>query len=59
MESSRQDLSNDVAEHRPNLKNNQNKCHPRFGFTFKTGIASPKTGIWFLMKPYTYIYLLH
>jgi len=38
MESSRRDLSNDVAEHGPILKNNQNTYHSRFGFTPKTGI---------------------
>jgi len=39
MESSRRDLSNDMAERRPILKNNQNRYHPCFGFTPKTGIA--------------------
>jgi len=39
MESSRRDLLNDMAEHRPNLKNNQNTYHPSFGFTTKKGIA--------------------
>jgi len=44
MESSRRDLLNDMAEHRPTLKNNQNTYHPpRFGFTSKTGIAFPET----------------
>jgi len=47
MESSRRDLSNDMAKHRPISKNNQNTCHPRFGFTSKTGIASPKTQVCF------------
>jgi len=36
MDSSRRDLSNDMAEHRPILKNNQNTHHPRFSFTPKT-----------------------
>jgi len=42
MESTRRDLSNDMAEHRPILKNNQNKHHPhpRFGLTPKTGTAN-------------------
>jgi len=42
MESSRRDLSKDMAEERCILKNNQNKHHPRFGFTPKAGIAYPK-----------------
>ena len=33
-----------MAEHRPILKNNQNTCHPRSGFTPKTCIPFPKTG---------------
>jgi len=37
MESSRRDLLNDMAEHRPILKDNQNMYDPRFGFTPKTG----------------------
>jgi len=49
MESSRRDLLNDTAEHMPILKNNQNTDHRRFGFTPKTGIASPKTGVLFLL----------
>jgi len=49
MESSRQDLSNDMAERRPTLKNNQNALHPRFDFTPKTGIAFPKTWVLFLL----------
>jgi len=47
MESSRQDLLNDMAEHKPILKNNQNTYHPRFGFIPKTVIAFPKTGFCF------------
>jgi len=43
MESSRRDLLNDMAEHKPILKNNQNTYHTRFGFTPKTGVAFPKT----------------
>jgi len=42
MESSRRDLFNDMAEHRPILKNNQKTYHPRFGLTPKTGIESPQ-----------------
>jgi len=42
---------NDMAEHRPILKNNQNTIHPRFGFTPKTGIAFPKTGFYFYCEP--------
>jgi len=42
-ESCRQDLLNDMAEHRPILKNNQNSFDPRFGFTPKTGTAFTKT----------------
>ena len=33
MESFRRDHSNDMADHRPILKNKQKKYHPRFGFT--------------------------
>ena len=47
MDSSHRDPSNDEAEHRPILKNNQNKYHPRFGFTPKTDISFPKTGFCF------------
>ena len=42
-------LSNDVAEHRPSLKNNQNTYHPRFGFTPKRGKGFPKTGFFFFL----------
>jgi len=47
MESSRRDFSYDMAEHWPTSKSNQNTHHPRFGFTPKTGIAFPKTGVLF------------
>jgi len=47
MESSRRELLNDVAEHRPILKNNQNTYHTRFGFTPETGTASPKRRFYF------------
>ena len=57
MESSRRDLSNDMAEHWPTSKNNQNTHHPRFGFTPKTGIAFPKTGVLFLLYN-SYYFLL-
>ena len=32
MESSCRDLSSDMAEHRPILRNNQNTYYPRFSF---------------------------
>jgi len=41
MESSRRDLWNDMAEHRPILKNNQNTHLP---FTPKRGVELPKAG---------------
>jgi len=44
---SRRELSIDVAEHRPMLKNYQNT--PRFSFIPKTGMAFPKTGVLFLL----------
>jgi len=47
MESSRRELLNDMAERKIILKNNQNTHHPRLGFTPKTGIAYPKTGVCF------------
>jgi len=46
MESSRRDLLNDVAEHRPILKNNQNTYNSSFGITPKTGIALLETGFY-------------
>jgi len=49
MGSSRRDLLNDVAEHRPILKNNQNTYYPRFSFTPETGIELSKTGVYFLL----------
>jgi len=49
MESSRRDLSNDMAEHKSILKNNQTTLCPRFSVTPKTGIAFPKTGVLFLL----------
>jgi len=49
MESSRQDLSNDMAERRSTLKNNENTFHPRFSFTLKTCLAFPETGFMFLL----------
>jgi len=45
MESSRRDLSNDMAEHRPILKTGQNMHYPRLSFTPKTGIELPKTSV--------------
>jgi len=50
MESSRRDLSNDMAEHRPILKNIQNTYYSRFSFTSKTGIEFPKTRVLFLLR---------
>jgi len=47
MESSRGDLLNDMAEHRPILKNNQNTYKPRLGFTPITGVAFNRTGFCF------------
>jgi len=47
MKSSRRDLSNDVAEHTPILKNNQNTYNPHFSFTPSTDIAFPETGVLF------------
>jgi len=47
MESSHQACSNDMAEHRLILKNNQNTYQSRFGSTPKTGRAFPKTGFVF------------
>jgi len=43
MDSSRRDLSNYMAKHRPILKNDQNTYHLRFGFLLKTGIAFSET----------------
>jgi len=55
MESSRRDLSNVMTEYEPILKNNQNKYHPRFGSTLKTGIAFPKTGFCFYCDEVTFL----
>jgi len=49
MESTRRDFWNDVAEHMPVLKNNQNTYHPRFGSTPKSSTAFPKTWVLFLL----------
>jgi len=62
MKSSRRDLLNDTAEHRPILKNNQNTYYPRFGFTPIKGIAFPKTGFvftWNLSWNWSYVSKLH
>jgi len=48
IESSRRDLLNNMIEHRPILKNNQNMYHPNFGFTPRTGIVSPKRVLFLL-----------
>jgi len=50
MESSRQALSNDMAEHQLIWKNNQNTHCPRLSFTPETGIAFPKTSVLFLLN---------
>jgi len=49
MESSRRDLLNNMVQHKPILKNNQNMQHPRFSFPPKTGVAFSKTGVLFLL----------
>jgi len=49
MGSSRQDLLNDVAEHRSIFKNNQITYYARFSFKIKTDIAFPKTVVSFLL----------
>jgi len=38
MESSRRDHLNDMAEHRPILKNNQNTYQTRLGFITRNGV---------------------
>jgi len=43
MESTSRDLSNDMAEQMPILKNNLETYHFNIGFTLKTGIAFLKT----------------
>jgi len=53
MESSRQDLLNDMAVHRPILKNEQNTYHSCFGFSPKTGIAFPKTDFFFIFTVFS------
>jgi len=50
MESSRRDLFNDMADHSPILKNNQNTYHRRLGFTPKTDTAFPKRGFVFTVS---------
>ena len=49
IECSSRDFLNDMAEHRPILKNNRNTYRPRLDFTPKTGIAFPKTRFSFLL----------
>jgi len=51
MESSRQDLLNDMAEYGPILKSSQDTKHHRFGFTPKTDITFPKTGLFLQCMP--------
>jgi len=58
MKSSRQGFLNDMAEHRPILKNNQITYFPRFHCTPKTGIEFPKTGVLFLLCSYNCLLLL-
>jgi len=41
-ESSRRDLSDNVAKQKSILKNNPNTYYPRFSLTAKTGTAFPK-----------------
>jgi len=47
MESAGRDLSNDMVEPGSVFKNNQSTYNPRFRFTPTTGIALPKTSIYF------------
>ena len=47
MENSRRTLFNDMIEHMPTLKINQNPYYPRFAFTPKTGMAFPERGFRF------------
>jgi len=46
---SRRELSIDVAEHRPMLKNFQNTNYPRFSFVPNTGLTFFKSGFLFLL----------
>jgi len=46
MEKSRCDLLNDMAEHMPILKNNQNTYRPRFDFRY---VIFPKTDVLLLL----------
>jgi len=50
MERSRRDLSNDMAEHRSFLTNNQNTYSPRFSFTPKTGVSFLLCNIFLFFK---------
>jgi len=49
MESSRRDLSNDMAKHGPILKDHQNMYYPRFSFT-QNRYSIPQKGVWFLLS---------
>ena len=49
IESSDGDLLNDMTEHKPILKNNQNTYQPRFGLTPKNRYTIPKNGALFLL----------
>jgi len=44
MESSRRDLLNDMAKHKPILKNYQNTYHPRYAVSPKTRSSIPQHG---------------
>jgi len=55
MDSSLRNVLNDMAEHMPILKNNQNMYHFRFGFTHKIDIAFPKMGVLFWLLKYVLI----
>jgi len=59
MESSRRDLSNDMAEHRPTLENNKNTYRQRFGFTDPKQVRhSPKRGFVFTVVLTLLVYLM-
>jgi len=49
METSRWNLSNDMAEHRSILKNNQNTYYPILVLAPKTGLISLKKSVSFLL----------
>jgi len=49
MEYFRRNVSNDMAQDGPFLKNIENTYHPCFGFTPETGTSFPKTVVSFLL----------